>query len=75
MNLRRKMENDIERDMRDHIEMETRDNIDRGMSPEEARQAAVRRFGNTMRIAEDTRAVWRREWIDRMFQDALHAFR
>jgi len=75
VNLRRKMENDIERDMRDHIEMETRDNIDRGMSPEEARQAAVRRFGNTMRIAEDTRAVWRREWIDRMCQDALHAFR
>jgi hypothetical protein len=75
VSLRRKMENDIERDMRDHIEMETRDNIDRGMPPEEARYAAVRRFGNTMRIAEETRAVWRREWVDRMFQDARHAFR
>jgi hypothetical protein len=69
------MENDIERDLRDHIEMETCDNIERGMSPEEARCAAVRRFGNPMRIAEETRAVWRREWIERIFQDARHALR
>ena len=33
MRLRRRMEDDIERDIRDHIEMETRENIERGMTP------------------------------------------
>ena len=37
---------DLDRDIHDHIEHETRDNIERGMSPEEARQAAMRKFGN-----------------------------
>jgi hypothetical protein len=69
------MESDIERDILDHIERETRDNIDQGMSPEEARRTAVRRFGNRMRIAEEMRAVWRREWVDRIFQDVRYALR
>ena len=49
MNLRRRMERDLERDMRDHIEMETRDNIERGMAPDQARYAALRKFGNVTR--------------------------
>src|SRR5258708_32158304 len=51
MSLRRRMENDIERDIREHIEAETHDNIDRGMSPAEARAAALRKFGNPLRVA------------------------
>jgi hypothetical protein len=49
---------DLDQDIRDHIERETEDNIERGMSPEEARYAAMRKFGNVMRVKEDTRAVW-----------------
>jgi putative ABC transport system permease protein len=66
---------DIDRDIRDHIEAETRDNIERGMSPGEARAAAIRRFGNPLRVAEDTRAVWRWMWLDRLRQDARYALR
>ena len=75
MNLRRRMENDIDRDIRDHIEMETRENIERGMSPEEARLAALRKFGNVLGVAEDTRGVWRWMWADRLFQDTRYALR
>ena len=32
---------DLDRDIREHIERETQDNIDRGMSPEDARTAAL----------------------------------
>ena len=66
---------DIERDIRDHIEAETRDNIERGMSPAEARAAAIRRFGSPLRVAEDARAVWSWMWFDRLCQDTRYAFR
>ena len=75
MRLRRRMEDDIERDIRDHIEMETRENIERGMAPPEARAAALRKFGNPLRIAEDTRAVWRSGWVERLLQDTRYALR
>ena len=46
MSLRKRMMADLDRDIQDHIEIETQDNVGRGMSPEEARYAAVRKFGN-----------------------------
>ena len=75
MRLRWRMEADIERDIRDHIEMETRDNVERGMAPEAARYAALRKFGNVLRAAEETRAVWRWMWLDRLLQDTRYALR
>jgi hypothetical protein len=39
-------EREIEDELQFHIEMRTRDNIAAGMSPEDAADAAVRRFGN-----------------------------
>jgi putative ABC transport system permease protein len=75
VSLRGRMQDDIERDIRDHIDIETRENIERGMSPEEARSAALRKFGNPALIAEDTRSVWRWSWADRLLQDARYALR
>src|SRR5215471_16599845 len=75
MSFRRRMEDDIDRDIRDHIDMETRENIERGMTPPEARAAALRKFGNPLRIAEDTRAVWRSGWFERLLQDTRYALR
>ena len=75
MNLRRRMESEIDRDIREHIEMETRDNIERGMSPEDARSAALRKFGNPLRFSEETRAVWRWDSIERLLQDTRYALR
>jgi hypothetical protein len=45
MRRRKRMMEDLDRDIRDHIERETEDNIARGMTPEEARYAAFRKFG------------------------------
>jgi hypothetical protein len=58
----------LDADIRDHIERETQDNIERGMSPEEARDAASRKFGNVMLVREDTRAVWIPVWLDQFRQ-------
>jgi predicted permease len=69
------MMQDLDQDIRDHIERETQDNIERGMSPEEARYAAVRKFGNVMRIKEDTREVWSLVWLEQLLQDVHFGLR
>jgi putative ABC transport system permease protein len=66
---------DLNDDIRDHLERETLDNIERGMIPEEARYAALRKFGNITRVKEDTRAVWNLVWLEQLQQDARYALR
>ena len=75
MKWRRRMEEELERDIADHIAMETDDNIARGMSPEEARRAALRKFGNVARVKEDTRSVWGWTAFDTWRADVRQAFR
>jgi putative ABC transport system permease protein len=67
--------NSLDDDIRGHIEIETQDNIDRGMTPEDARHAALRKFGNIALIKEDTRAVWNPLWIEQLLQDLRYALR
>ena len=66
---------DLDQDIRDHIERETEDNIGRGMSPEEARCAALRKFGNVARVKEETREVWSIVWLEQLWQDVGYAAR
>ncbi|HEX8837514.1 MAG TPA: ABC transporter permease [Candidatus Acidoferrum sp.] len=75
MRHRKRMMEDLDQDIREHIEMETQDNIERGMSPEEARYAAVRKFGNVTRVKEETRAVWSFVWLEQLWQDIRYALR
>jgi hypothetical protein len=65
----------LAQDIRDHIERETQDNIARGMTPEEARRAAVRKFGNVLRIEEDTRQIWSALWLEQLMQDIRYGSR
>ena len=75
MNRRKRMMADLDQDIRDHIERETQDNIDRGMSPQEARYAALRKFGNVTQVKEETREVWSVVWLDRLLQDVRYGVR
>jgi predicted permease len=75
MSRRKRMLEGLEQDIRDHIERETQDNIDRGMPPEEARYAAVRKFGNVTRIKEETREVWSLVWLEQIWQDIRFGLR
>src|SRR5690242_4043492 len=72
---RKRMLQELEDDIREHIERETQDNIDRGMSPEEARYAAMRKFGNPMRVQEDVREVWSPVWLEQLLQDIRYGAR
>jgi len=49
--------------------------IERGMPPEEARYAALRKIGNVARVKEETREVWSRVWLEQLLQDIRYALR
>ena len=66
---------DLNQDIREHIEEETQDNIERGMAPDEARQAALRKFGNVLRVQADTREVWSVVWFEQLLQDVRYGLR
>jgi predicted permease len=65
----------LDQDILDHIERETDENIERGMSRDDARRAALRKFGNVLRVKEDTRYVWIPRWFDEAWQDVRYALR
>lgn len=76
MSIRRRHEESLDDEIRDYIERETKENIERGMPPEEARHAALRKFGRpVLNVKEDTRAVWGWVWIERLWQDLRHGRR
>jgi macrolide transport system ATP-binding/permease protein len=75
MRLRKRTLEDLDMDIRDHLERETQDNIDRGMSPEDARDAALRKFGNVTRVKEQTWEVWNPVWLEQLLQDARYGMR
>lgn len=75
MRLRKRMLDDLDMDIRDHLERETQDNIDRGMLPEEARHAALRKFGNVTRVKEQTWEVWNPVWLEQLLQDVRFGLR
>jgi len=72
---RNRMQKELEEDIREHIERETQDNLERGMTPEEARHAAMRKFGNVTRVKEDVREAWGFVWLEQLLQDIHLGFR
>lgn len=75
MSRRKQMLDDLNQDIQEHLEREIEDNLARGMSPEKARSAALRKFGNVLRVKEDTRAVWTMVWLEQLKQDVSFALR
>jgi predicted permease len=70
-----RLERDVEDELRAHLEMRAQDNLAAGMSPEEARYDAQRRFGNSTLVKEDTRAMDIVGWIETTGQNLRYAAR
>ncbi len=58
-----------------HIDMRVEENIRRGMSPDEARRDAERRFGNLTRIKEQGYDVRGGRWLETVWQDLRYGMR
>jgi putative ABC transport system permease protein len=75
MRRRKHMLEGLDEDIREHIARETQDNIERGMAPEEARYAAMRKFGNVTQVKEETRDVWSLIWLEQLLEDIRFGLR
>lgn len=65
----------LDEEIRTHIEFETQEKIESGMSPEAARQEAMRKFGNVLTAKEQAREIWGWLWLEQLWQDASYAVR
>ena len=65
----KKKDADLERELRSDLELEEEEQRERGLSPEEARHAALRAFGNPTLIREHTRAVWSWNGLESLLRD------
>jgi predicted permease len=70
-----RMENELEEELQFHLEKEIKRNIARGMSPEEARYAALRSFGGIERVKQESRDVRGIRLLEEMWQDLRYSAR
>jgi len=71
----RKRDADLERELRSDMELEEEEQWEGGISAEEAHYAALRAFGNTALIREQTRATWSRTWLESLARDLRFSLR
>src|SRR5918996_2334999 len=67
--------NDIDREMRSHLELQVEANIRAGMSPEEAREKAMRSFGNVNRAVDAAYDVKGGGLLETLAQDIRYGAR
>jgi predicted permease len=72
---RDRFDRELEEEMRFHLEMKVEENRAAGISPEEARYAARRQFGNQALLREVSRDMWAVRSIEALFQDLRYGGR
>jgi putative ABC transport system permease protein len=68
-------ERELDEELRHHIEQQTEQNIRLGMSPEEARQAALKSFGGMEQAKERSRDARGVTWLEELWQDLRYGAR
>jgi predicted permease len=72
---RRRRDAELREEMSVHLAAEIEDNLSRGDSPEEARRAALLKFGNPQNVRE---LLWRQNtisWLDSFWRNGKHSVR
>ena len=72
---RKQREIDLERELRADLDLESAEQQERGLSPEDARYAAQRAFGNVTWVQEEVRTMWGWTRWEIFLQDLRYAFR
>jgi predicted permease len=66
---KKELDQELSEELAFHIEQETEENIAAGMSAEEARYAALRKFGGVDQVKEEWRDAWGLRFVDTLLQD------
>jgi putative ABC transport system permease protein len=69
------LESDLSDEMEAHLDMMATENMERGMTPNEARAAARRHFGNLTRTQENAREAWQFPRLETILQDIRYGLR
>ncbi len=69
------LEPDLDEELDFHLQMEIAENVRRGMTPDEARSAALRRFGGVARVKETYRETHSLPVFQVLWQDLRYGFR
>ena len=72
---RRAVDRNADDELAFHLEQLIADNVAAGMSPAEARRAALLRFGSPARLREETREADSLVWLDNLLRDVRFAAR
>jgi putative ABC transport system permease protein len=72
---KKRAEAEMDDELRFHLEKQTEQNIARGMSPKEARYAALRQFGNLGAVKEECRDSWGVRILNELLQDLRYGLR
>ena len=72
---RNKADRQLQEELRFHLDQQIRENIAAGMSPHEARQTALRAFGNPTLLREQARATWSWNWLESLLRDFRYGVR
>jgi predicted permease len=62
-------------EIRFHLDQQIAENLASGMSPEDARHAAMRTFGNATFLKEETRNTWGWTWLEQIAGDGRYGAR
>ena len=73
--LKRKLEDELANEIQSHIEMQIEEHVRHGMSPEEARYLALRKFGGVDQVKETYRDRRGLPWLETFFRDLRYALR
>jgi len=72
---RDRLDQELNEEIQFHLDMETEDNLRKGMTPEEARYAAMRKFGGVEQAKEHYRRQSAFGRIEDLLRDCRHAIR
>jgi predicted permease len=72
---RRQLDRELDEEIRRHLEQKTQECLEAGLSPEEARYAARRGFGNITLWKEVSREMWRLGSLETLWQDVRYGAR
>ena len=72
---RQKRERELDEELQSHLQMAAQDRTDRGETPGQARDAALRELGNVGLIKEVTREMWGWTSLERLIEDLRYGAR
>jgi predicted permease len=72
---RRQFDADLEEEMRLHLKLRQQEQLRSGMTADDAKAAAQRRFGNTTYFKEESHIAWGWEWFEHVAQDVSYGLR